>query len=355
MPTELPEVEVASPIHKVMHMLAYVREYSTLSTYSDTVFLFREKMVDFMLNPPEKSSFKGWTNPRVIKAKSYYHITNSLGLDTVSDESNYHFSWSDWIGVGAPAKLPATLQTAESATDTLRGKYGPTEVWAKNDERISVDIDILADSVNRKWVPNLSSFFRQNVEFENFRLRYNYDNMGTNSVFPIDLTGYSYNIESNGRGHGMFMFNRVNEPFFVSTYAEVYIIDKEFITIKEAKQWQRCRFDNAALDIYKPNGVPELQPSIQRLMERVNNVNKEEVRLALTPDHKIGYQTDVSRNFQFGYRALTLLKQLTGISSYKFHKKAKRNWREFRKQRVIKNQQTDTIDTHRSLHSSTYP
>lgn len=38
--TELQEVVIESRQHKVLHVLAYVREYSTLSTYSDTVFFF---------------------------------------------------------------------------------------------------------------------------------------------------------------------------------------------------------------------------------------------------------------------------------------------------------------------------
>ena len=55
----LPEIVVESGRHKVLHVLAYVREFSTLTTYTDTVFLFREKMVDFMLNPDRKVRFKG--------------------------------------------------------------------------------------------------------------------------------------------------------------------------------------------------------------------------------------------------------------------------------------------------------
>lgn len=47
--TELPEVLVESPKRNMLHVMAYVREYSNLTTYSDTVILFREKMVDFML------------------------------------------------------------------------------------------------------------------------------------------------------------------------------------------------------------------------------------------------------------------------------------------------------------------
>ena len=43
--SELPELTVESKKHRLLHILAYVREYSTLATYTDTVFLFREKTV----------------------------------------------------------------------------------------------------------------------------------------------------------------------------------------------------------------------------------------------------------------------------------------------------------------------
>lgn len=71
-------------------MLAYVREYSTLSTYSDTVTLFREKMVDFMIVPDRKMKFRGWTSPRLLTSRSYYRFTDGEGLDSVSDRFNNH-------------------------------------------------------------------------------------------------------------------------------------------------------------------------------------------------------------------------------------------------------------------------
>ena len=88
--TALPEVLVLSKNNRVLHMLAYVREYSTLTTYTDTVFLFREKMVDYML-PASGSKFKGWSKPRVITSRSYYQFKDNNGLDSVSDVSNHHF------------------------------------------------------------------------------------------------------------------------------------------------------------------------------------------------------------------------------------------------------------------------
>jgi len=318
--TELPEVVVKSSQHKVMHILAYVREYSTMTTYSDTVFLFREKMVDYMLPTDKKIRFKGWRSPRILKTKSYYRFTNAQGLDSVSDGSNYHFSWSDWVGITPTAIIPSGLRTVDFGTDTLRGKYSPTEVWIKDNGRVAVDVNVLADTISRKWVPNLSAFFHGNLDFENFRVRFNYDNIVGDSVSPIDLTGYSFNIESNGRGHEMFKFNRIDEPFFVSTYAEVYIMDKEYITVKEAKKWKHHSFNADEIEIYEPVEAPDLQPSIQTLVDRVNNIDKDKVRSALVTDPNIGSRKGINRNFNFGNRVLLLLKQVTGITLYRSHK-----------------------------------
>lgn len=329
--SELPEIIVESKRHKVLHMLAYVREYSTLTTYTDTVFLFREKMVDYMLTPDPKVKFKGWTNPRMLTSRSYYRFTNVWGLDSVSDASNHHFSWSDWIGVAPVTELPQALKDGDAPTDTLRGRYSASEIWTRNGDRVNVDIDVLADKTGRKWVPNLSAFFRKDLDFEYFRIKFNYDNITGDSVSPLDMTGYSFNIESNGRGHEMFRFNRINEPFFVSTYAEVYMLDKEYITVKEAKQWDSRKFDLDEIGIYEPLEAPELQPSVLALVERVNNVDKGDVRLAQTPDHRLAGNNNSGRNFKVGRRALFLLKQLTGISAYKFHKNFNDNWKSLRK------------------------
>lgn len=334
-PAELPEVVVESRSHKVMHMLAYVREYSTLSTYSDTVFLFREKMVDYMLTPDKNVRFRGWVNPRLLRCKSYYRFTNSQGLDSVNDHCNHHFSWSDWMGIPPSPEIPPLLRGKELATDTVMGKYGPAEVWVRNNSRVTVNVNVLAEKRSRKWVPNLSGFFQNNLDFENFRVQFNYDNVAGDSISPIDLAGYSFNIESNGRGHAMFRFNKVNEPFYVSTYAEVYIIDKEFITVKEARKWERHKFDNETIEIYEPAEAPELQPSVKELIARVNTLDTDEVRIALTPDHNLVGRGVVRQNF--GQRALSMLKTLTGISRYKMNRNNNRRWKEFRKERVKEN------------------
>lgn len=327
----LPEVVVESGQHKMLHILAYVREYSTLTSYTDTVTMFREKLVDFMLPDNEKYRKKGWRYPRVLNSKSYYHFTDNLGLDSVSDRCNHHFTWSDWIGVIPQISIPPRLRNVETGSDTIFGKYSATETWLKNDARMSIDIDVLADTASRRWVPNISSFFRHDdLDFEQFRLHLNYSDVVSDCITPLDLTGYSFNIESRGRGHRMFRFNRYDQPFFVTTYTEVYVLDKEYITMKEAKKWEKGTFDADVVDIFEPAEAPPLQPGILALIDRVNHIEADRVRSAIAPNRQLVSRNVRKANFGFGYRALSLLKQLTGITLYKSHKHINESWDEFR-------------------------
>lgn len=286
---ELPEVTVETRGKRMLHILAYVRDYSTLTTYTDTVFLFREKMVDYMLPTDKKVNFKGWSSPRILSCKSYYRFTNQNGLDSVSDTNQNHFSWSDWVGIPSTVTIPSRLVENSLSTDTLYGKFGRTETWSRDDNKIALDIDVLADTASRKWVPGLKGFFRHNLEYEKFELTFNYSNIAGDTVSPLDLDGYSISIESNGRGHDMFRFNKVNEPFFVDTQADIYILDKE------------------------------------------------QVRLDVTPDQRlvsVFYDSNYgSKNFRIGNRALSILR---GISQYKFHKNTNMHWNELKLRQLEK-------------------
>ena len=339
---ELPEVVVESRRHKVLHMLAFVREYSSLTTYTDTVFLFREKMVDYMLTPDRKVKFSGWSTPRVLTGRSYYRFTNDCGLDSVSDTGSNHFSWSDWIGVAPTISIPSALTGREWGADTLRGRYSPVEIWSKRSDSLSVEVNVLADKAARRWVPTVATFFRDDLEFENFRLRYDYFDAGSDSLSALELNCYSYDIESNGRGHRMFRFNRVDEPVFVSTHAEVYFLEKEYITVKEAKKWLDYKFNTDIIGIYESVDAPALPPSVVALIERVENIDKGGVRLEQTPDERLMSFADNRRNFRIGRRALFLLKQVTGITLYKSRRNFNRRWNDVKSDLRNSHKNTET-------------
>lgn len=290
-----------------------------------------------MLPSENKVKFDGWSSPRVLTCKSYYRFTNNNGLDSVSDTSQHHFTWSDWIAIPPEVSMPMRIKNSRISADTLFGKYNPTEIWRRNNDRIRIDIDVLADTISRKWVPKLAYFFRRGLDYNKFKVSFNYDNIEGNSLSGFDLDGYSFSIESKGRGREMFRFNKINEPFFVSTNAEVYILDKEYITVKEAKKWEKRDFDVDEIGIYEPMDAPQLSAAILDLVERVDLLDKHKIRLDFIPDHRLMGSNSGRRNFRIGRRALLLLKQATGITFFKSHKNFNNNWAKFRKEQIRKN------------------
>ena len=327
---ELPEVIVATRQKSILHMLAYVREYSSLTTYTDTIFLFREKMVDFMVPQDRKMKYRGWTKPRILSSKSYYNFRNSEGLDSVSDECDHHFSWSDWIGVNPQMLLTENLKRTEIGSDTLKGKYSDSEIWNKNKDKITIDINVLADSSSRRWVPDIRGYFKDNIDFDNFKVHFGYENVTGEMLLPNDLTNYSFNIESVGRGHSLFRFNRPDEDYFVNTYAEVYFLDKEFISLKEAKKWEKHDFNYDEIEIYEAYEAPELKADILSLIERVENIDKQQIILSWKDDPRFRYERRKNNNFSLGNRFLNVIKDITGISSLLARKKRNKDWKEFR-------------------------
>lgn len=326
--TELPEVLVESPKRNMLHVMAYVREYSNLTTYSDTVTLFREKMVDFMLPANKKSGYKGWKIPRVIKSESYYRFTNAYGLDSVSDTSRHHFSWSDWMGLPPNAILPQTLMDTSAATDTVHGKYSPIEIWNKKEDVVTLEVNVLADTIGRRWVPYLGAFFRDgNVEFEDFKMCMHYENVLGNDLLQRDLSKYTFHVDASGRGHSMFRFNTRYEGYYATTDGEMYILDMEYITEREAKKWAKGKYDDDRVGLIRAADAPRLSDETLALIDRVEHIDNTAIRLNDEPDANL---KRMERNRSKGGEALRYLKNITGISDANAKRKHRKNWQNFR-------------------------
>lgn len=332
---ELRELVVNAKARRALHMLAYVREFSSMSTYTDTAFMFREKMVDFMIPTEGKGKFKGWDYPRVLTSQSYYRFVDASGLDSVSNHCRHHFTWSDWIGVQPRLQMPRRLRSGQNATDTVFGKYSPTEIWQRDGDSLTLSINVLADSKSRKYVPNMASFFRNDFDFDEFRLKYCYDDFVGDEILPVDLTGYSYDIQSTGRGEGIFMFNHLNEKYDVATHGEVYIVAKEYISIKEARYWENLSIDKEEIAMYEPPEAPELQPDIKDMIARVEAISHDELRVRLEPDHNLVGQTFEKQGVV--KQVAKRLKNMLGISSILGEKKRQKSWRNFKKKQLRNN------------------
>lgn len=268
---ELPEIVVDSKRHKVLHLIGYVREYSTLSTYTDTVVLFREKTVDFMIPTKRADKYKGWTNPRVLASKSYYHFSNSEGLDSVSKYFRQNFSWSDLVGIFSTVRVPEKLGKVEEGADTIYGKYSPTSIWRKTGGSLYLDNDILGEIQNREWMPELFKLFSRNVDFTKFNIGYVFSGHEGDRVFADDIASVAFNIESFGKGDYMKRVMHTNDPIYMTTYGEIYITDREYISVGEARKWEKNPPLGDEIGIKPPQQAPMLSQATQELVNRVNN------------------------------------------------------------------------------------
>ena len=213
-----------------------------LTTYADTVFLFREKMVDFMIPARKTKGYDGWTTPRVLASKSYYHFRTTRVLTSVSNYFGQHFSWSDWVGVIDRAELPARLQGFdEAACDTVAGKYGSASIWRKDGENVSLDVDVLADTTGHGWANSLAVYLRGKVDFSRFTLKYRFAEVNSGLILADNIAGLAINIESKGRGRDLPRFLHAGEKFDVDTYAEMYITDKEYMSVGAGKEVREAR------------------------------------------------------------------------------------------------------------------
>ncbi|MDE6649746.1 MAG: hypothetical protein K2K45_07435 [Muribaculaceae bacterium] len=289
-PYELPEVNVSTKHRPILHLTGYIRELSTMSSSSDTLTLYREKWVDFMIPTGKEKRYKGWTNPRLLKTRSYYKWTDASGLDSVSDRASHHFSWSDWVSLPRRVNLPAVIGGNRLGTDTVMGKYSPSEIWSRDSAGVNVTVNVLADSTRRKWTPRLAGPLWRDTDFERLVMDYRFSDTDTFAVRPQNLDRLSCRIESMGRGHDMFRFKHYEDPIlYVSTYFDLTITDREYITVKEARRKeknQQLAIQDAML-IFETERVPR-DSIISDLIARVNAIDHDSRRLGMVLDTRVG-------------------------------------------------------------------
>ena len=314
---KLDEVTVNSRHREVLHALGFVREFSELTTGTDTVFLFREKWVDFMLPAASVKRFQGWKLPRILASKSYYRFTNAEGLDSVSDRFNRHFSWADWLQMPQRVKLPGNVSSGDG-TDTIFGRHRPTEIWRRADDRIDLSVNVMADTMSRRWVPALNSFFRDNVDFERFDVRYLFKGVAGNWLTAHNLAALTATIESNGRGSNLHKFNRPRENYYVRTYAEMYVADREYISVREARKIERNPFSESELLRLMPSEMADLDPQILALIARVNAIDTIAVRINIPVDQNLVGRDLIPLTRK--QKIINRLRGLVGLPQKKFKK-----------------------------------
>lgn len=256
---QLPEVIVKSRRKNanIMHIAGVVREYSYMQTHFDTVFLFRDKLVDFMIPLPVEKKYTGWKVARTLKCDSYLMFFDYNGKDSVSNTYFINFSLGNRIA------LPREVRLQDYAVDSVR-----------------ISVNLLDVGNPEVWHPGADSFLKTNTNIDRFDVAYYFDNVdGMNPLLPVYLSKVLYTLESFGPINSIRLPGLASRSFQVNTLCELYITDRSFITVKEAKKYwkhpllvvEECDFTSV--------GIPPLRPEIEELVARVNSIDHLKLRL----------------------------------------------------------------------------
>lgn len=260
----LPEVIVKSRRKdaNVMHIAGIVREYSYLQTYFDTVFMYRDKYVDFMIPLPTVKNFVGWKVARTLKSDSYYQFFDYSGKDSVSDRYYLNFSLGNRIAI------PGQIRVERSRKDNA-----------------DFSINLMLDKNAEQWQPGVTSLLKRNTGIEQFDVQYFFENIeGMDLILPVYISKAYYTLQSYGELPRMRLPGLADKKFQVNTKSELYITDRQFLTVKEAKRYQKqpslvlekCEF--SGID------VPPLPDELKDLVARVKAIDHLKLRLNEKPD-----------------------------------------------------------------------
>lgn len=270
---ELPEIVIIPGSRPLLHLTGYMREITSVLSSSDSVTLFKESVVDFLV-PVEKTKVKGWNKARELASKTYVRMSNASGLDSVSTNHEYEFIlWGNRKGlIPSAAKIPDKIKGTDVACDTIMGKYYPKIIWLKNGDVTRWYGDALANEKNHITTPWALKIFGLTTDVTEISENYVFDTPDGGFIRPTDLRQVSVTIDMLAKGKLFKKTFDSSSPVNVRTYMELYLTDREFLSVEEGKSLKNEIPSIESSEILAPTNANPLHPAIRRTVERVNSL-----------------------------------------------------------------------------------
>lgn len=270
---ELPEIVVIPGSRPLLHLTGYMREITSVLSSSDSVAIFKESVVDFLV-PVEKTKVKGWNKARELASKTYVRMSNSSGLDSVSTNHEYEFMlWGNRKSlIPSGTKIPAKIKGTDLACDTIMGKYYPKIIWWKNGDITRWHGDALANEKNHVTTPWALKLFGLTADVTEISENYVFDTPDGDFIRPTDLRQVSVTIDMLAKGKFFKKAFDSSSLVNVRTYMELYLTDREFLSEEEGKELKKEVPFIEPSDILAPANANPLHPAIMRTVERVNSL-----------------------------------------------------------------------------------
>ncbi len=210
--------------------------------------------------------------------RRFARFANSDGLvsmaspdtyDYVSHRSFYH------LLAGVPFNcFPETEKIKSGAkVDSVMGKYYNSVLYKKTDNNYMMSYDYLANEEKHSVSPMLFKIVGMTMDIDRMQSTYVYQ-IPTDSLYtPEDFIYTSGSIHALAKGK-MFKWLLGKKDVEVDCYAELYPVDIEYNTIEEYKEDRKERKDRTPIPFQKPKNLQPLPTAVERLVERVNKLDK---------------------------------------------------------------------------------
>lgn len=266
--TELAEVEVKKQVDGVT-VLCYAREYGS-AIAGDTINVFTEYMVDYLLPLGKAKGFKSRNHPRILRRRSVGRVARADGTDSIGrDMENIMLSWLDVTDIDKNGFTePQSLRDCKTGSDSLKERKFQT-FYRKTPVSLTRTRDYLSDKKGHTWSPWFFKLFGVTMDITT---------MWESSVYPISESGeyhsfhfstWSYAIGALGKGKWLKKAFRTDSPIRMNSLIEIYPVRYEFISAEESKDLKK---EKPQVDWEIPDNVPPLDPATLALTERCSRI-----------------------------------------------------------------------------------
>ena len=268
---QLPEVVVDDKSRNLLYILAFVRDYTTGYDANDTLVYYQEQIVDFVLPLTKKTKEKGWKKARILASREYDHVIKNrkdVQKDTFRYKENQNNKNGQTYSLNEKFEIPEQLISGDQTKVVIDGKYYPQETWTKIGDSYILYKDELADEKNHVYSPNALKVLGATADNTRNEAIFKFTPDSNGQIKPDKINEVAFFFDVTLKGKLWKMASKQKEPIVLSTYGELYVIDRAYLTAEEVKDLKK---NPTVIDVnFKvPENIPEPPAEITDLKNKV--------------------------------------------------------------------------------------
>lgn len=239
---ELQDVEVGSADRNVARMVFFVRQYTTLEGDNKQITQVSESMVDFFVPIRKAKKIDRRSKLRVLNQWTASHAQWADGRDSLYVPATEDLSFLnalvtiDSALIHEPARFGIVSQDSV-VSDTVWSKHVyPQYIMRRTPAGFFVTIDALAKEDNHRMSPWYFKMLGLTIDINELIATCVMTPNGRESHRPDDITSMGYTLQIDCRGKWFKRAFESENPVLLRSWAEFYLVDRTYLTDKEARE-----------------------------------------------------------------------------------------------------------------------